>query len=81
MSNNDVLTGAEIVEICNKYPKAKVSFENRCGGSGIFGTYISYVQIRGYKINKDSDGNIIEIIFVEDSVIPRSIKVDNPRDL
>lgn len=71
MNNNDILTGAEIVEICNKYPKAKVSFENRCGYSGFFETYISHVQIRGYKINKDSNGNVIEIIFVEDSVIPR----------
>ena len=74
MSNNDVLTGAEIVEICNKYPEAKVSFENRCGGGGLFGTYISRIQIRGYKVNKDSNGNVIEVIFVEDSVIPRSSK-------
>ena len=71
MSNNDVLTGAELVEICNKYPNARVSFENKCCGSGLLGTYISHVQIRGYKVNKDSDGNVIEIIFVEDSVIPR----------
>ena len=74
MSNNDVLTGAEIAEICNKYPEAKVSFENRCGGSGLLGTYISRIQIRGYRVNKDSDGNVIEIIFVEDSVIPRPSK-------
>ena len=74
MSNNDVLTGTEIAEICNKYPEAKVSFENRCGSSGLLGTYVSCVQIRGYKVNKNSDGNVIEIIFVEDSVIPRPSK-------
>ena len=74
MSNNDILTGAEIVEICNKYPNARVSFENKCGSGGLIGTYISHVQIRGYKVNEDSDGNVIEIIFVEDSVIPRPSK-------
>ena len=74
MSNNDVLTGSEIVEICNKYPNAKVSFESKCGGSGFLGSYISSVQIRGYRVNKDSEGNVIEIIFVEDSVIPRHSK-------
>jgi len=73
MINNDVLTSSEIVKICNKYPNAKVSFENKCSG-GLFGTYISHVQIRGYKVNKDSDGNVIEIIFVEDSIIPRPSK-------
>ena len=71
MINNDVLTGSEIVEICNKYPNAKVSFESKSGGGGLLGNYISRVQIKGYRISEDSDGNVIEIIFVEDSVIPR----------
>ena len=71
MNRNNVLTGSEIVEICNKYPDAKVSFESKCGGSGLFGTYTYRVQIRGYKVTEDSDGNVIEIIFVEDCVIPR----------
>lgn len=74
MINNDILTGAEIVEICNKYPNASVSFESKCCGSSLFGSYTSRVQIRGYKVTKDSDGNIIEIIFVEDSVIPKPSK-------
>ena len=72
MNRDNILTGSEIVDICNKYPDAKVSFESKSGGSGLLGTYISRVQIRGYKINEDSDGNVIEIIFVEDSVIPRN---------
>ena len=71
MLNNDVLTSSEIVRICNTYPNAKVSFECKCN-SGFLGSYISHVQIRGYKVNKNSDGDVIEIIFVEDSVIPKN---------
>ena len=74
MSNNNILTGAEIVKICNKYPNATVSFESKCSGGGLFGTYTSRVLVRGYKANEDSNGNVIEIIFVEDPVIPRPSK-------
>lgn len=71
MNNNDILTGAEIVDICNKYPKANVSFETNISGGFLGGSYTSKILIRGYKVTKDSDGNVIELIFVEDCVMPR----------
>ena len=71
MSNNDVLTGSEIVDICNKYPDARVSFETKITGGFLGGSYTSKTLIRGYKITKDSDNNVIELTFVEDCVIPR----------
>ena len=71
MIDNNVLTGAEIVEICNKYPKANVSFETKVTGGFLGGSYTSKTLIRGYKVTKDSDDNVIELTFVEDCVMPR----------
>lgn len=71
MIDNNVLTGFEIAEICNKYPKARVGFETKVTGGFLGGSYTSNVLIRGYKVTKDSDGNVIELTFVEDCVMPR----------
>ena len=70
---NDILTAKEIVEICNQFPNAKVSFETK-NCSSVFGLdrYV-LANIRGYRIVKNSDNEVIEIVFVEDAVIPRNI--------
>ena len=71
MIDNNILTTAEIIEICNKYPEAKVSFETKITGSLLGGSYVSKTLVRGYKVTKDSDNNVIELTFVEDCVMPR----------
>ena len=72
MIDNDVLTGKEIVEICNTYPNAKVSFEAITNGCFSGGSCRVYAMIRGYKLVKGGNDYVTEIIFVEDSVVPRN---------
>ena len=77
MIDNDILTASEIVNICNTYPNAKVSFESKISGGLLGGSYTNLTFIRGYKIMKNSDNEVTDIIFVEDAVIPRNAPIKN----